>query len=136
MNDLSWILYLADVLPSLSRAIGVMCFMGLLVTGVLYLLGLTDFFGDAKYSDDFLKVPYNNLATLAIRFRKFGILIVLLLALTIGVKLFPSDKETYYAIAVSEVGEEVLKSKTTDKAMKALDSWLDKQLDDEETTTK
>lgn len=39
----------------------------------------------------------------------------------------PSSK-TIYAIAASEMGEEVLASPTADKAHKALDAWLDDQI--------
>ncbi len=38
------------------------------------------------------------------------------------------SKETVYAIAASEMGEELLKTPTAAKATKALDAWLDKQI--------
>lgn len=42
--------------------------------------------------------------------------------------VFVPQKNTVYAIAASEVGEEVLKSETADKAMTALNAWLDRQI--------
>lgn len=38
------------------------------------------------------------------------------------------SKNTMYAIAASEIGEDVIKSQTASKAFRAFDAWLDKQL--------
>ena len=44
------------------------------------------------------------------------------------VSLAVPSKDTVYAIAASEVGEEIVKSETAGKAVKALNAWLDKQI--------
>lgn len=53
-----------------------------------------------------------------------------LAACVLTVVVVPSS-DTVYAIAASEMGERVLSSPTAGKALKALDHWLDRQIDDE-----
>lgn len=105
MNSLSWMLYLAEVSHSLSVA----AMIGAFVSGLAIMFHGTS---SATYGDEFL--VHRPLAWTCVA------------ALLIACAL-PS-KETVYAIAASETGEQALKSKTATKAIQALDAWLDKQI--------
>lgn len=133
MNDLSWIIFWADVAPQISNAICYIAFLLMIITGFIAIIGLSDSFGDARYNSD--NQPENSDARLAIRCRKLWFLPVLFLTLWVSSFMVPSDKETYYAIAASEVGEEILKTPEVGKARQALNNWLDEQITDEKETT-
>lgn len=93
MNTLSWFLYLADVLPSLSGALGVASVLILVVGGI----GVCDL----SYVKD--------CATEKAYIRGYMKTVPLMLFLLFLSFLIPS-KDTIYMIAVSEVGEEALKT--------------------------
>ena len=132
MNALSWLLIWADVLPGLSTALCIAAWMLFIPIAALMFFASVDFFGDAEYNTD--GTARNNGAVIALRIRNSRALrraLVVLPILWLVSFLVPDDKETYYAIAASELGEEVIKSPTAGKAIKALDSWLDKQISPE-----
>ena len=106
MNSLSWMLYLADAGGSLAATF-------LFVGVVMSLLAALWLYG--RVVEDAETFPPKILY--------LGAVSVFLLA-----ALIPS-RDTVYAIAASEMGEEALKSKTATKAMQALDKWLDKQIE-------
>lgn len=125
MNDLSWLLYLADVLPAFSGGVGV---VGALIS-IAALIGLAvniimSIYGEGDASDaEEVKAMSQKLAF-------FRWLFPCALLLSLSTNLVPS-KETFYAIAVSEMGEELLKSPEIGKARKALNNWLDDQLEEQ-----
>jgi hypothetical protein len=128
MNNLSWLLYLADVLPKFHYSLFIMSIIAAVGTTFFFFLGSTNCFGDLR--DDHPTV---------LRLRKLYWGPPFFIALALLSALIPSNRNTYYAIAASELGEQVLKSPTTNKTIKALDTWLDKQINtygDEEKTTK
>ncbi len=105
MNSLSWIIYLAGVSQSISVLLGfaaVLTLFGLVFFGIVY-----------EFSNDFMLAA-----------RKW---IFIAAGCAIVAALIPS-KESIYAIAASEYGEEVLKTPEASKARKALNSWLDAQI--------
>jgi hypothetical protein len=55
---------------------------------------------------------------------------IVFLSSSLTASIIPS-KETVYAIAASEMGENVLNTQTGDKAVKALNAWLDRQITQE-----
>ena len=114
MNDLSWLLYLANV----SGNIGVTMAFVLFVGGFITFCATIGFFasGAHEYEDD--RKPFIK------GFKWLGV--VMTVAAIVGV-LTPS-RNTVYAIAASEMGERVLETETAGKAFKALDAWLDRQL--------
>jgi hypothetical protein len=59
------------------------------------------------------------------KYLKWNLVPVLLIAVSV---LIPS-KDTMYAIAASELGEEVVKSAIGQKSIKALEQWIDSQLE-------
>lgn len=116
MNDLSWFLYLAGALPQLSTAIAIVSALAALFFAILFFIYL------CEKEDD----PDSNVAKLLEPYRHVWWVCAIVFTMTF---LVPS-KETFYAIAASEMGEEVLNSKIGTKAQRALESWLDKQMGD------
>ena len=140
MNQLSWLLYIANVSGTLSAVtawLAILCLIGgaacLLVWvgnkdcaleqyqtrdrefGQPYLHTRT--IEDLKEGKDFLKTVKQIWKTL---FTASTMLLVL--------TIITPRAETVYAIAASEMGEQILKTPTASKAAKALESWLDKQI--------
>ena len=115
MNNLSFLLYLADVAGSINSFLvmtAIICFFSILL-GIL--IGFAR--KDTNETEDFWKNWKKAMFTLPSIF---------FVSLLLGV-LVPS-KQTVYAIVVSEMGEEVLDSPTANKAIKGLDAWLDNQI--------
>lgn len=112
MNSLSWMLYLADA----ANGVGVLfAFLGSVGLTATSFFGCGFYFGDGNHA-------------LAKTVLKWGYSISIPALFVYA--LIPS-KTTIYAIAASEMGEEVIKSPTAGKAMKALDAWLDRQIEGE-----
>lgn len=119
VNNLSWLIYAANVSGNLGGTLiglSVLCAAGALASGI-------GRFAPEGWSE--------NKETCAARqaswggfFKRFiSGLIALMLAL-----VFVPSQDTVYAIAASEVGEDVLASPTGSRAVKALDAWLDRQI--------
>lgn len=124
MNDLSWMLYFASVVPQVSTAICVFSVLMFLITAPLFLMGV----GEVEWfpRDEEANYRVNK------RLRKILPLLIVFPLLWFSTFLVPGDKETFYAIAASEMGEEVLKTPEVGKARQALNKWLDEQLSTEE----
>ena len=116
MNQLSWILYWADVLPSVACTIGLFSSFALLASVVGTALYITEGFGDwadycPKYSRNFRFFPHT---------------LFLSVVFLIGSNLVP-DKDTFYMIAASEVGEQALQTPEITKIRAVINKWLDEQ---------
>lgn len=150
MNELSWLLYVADLSESLSTAFGWFTFLTL-----LFILASFAFFAaqweevvdrskalanrkeatkwDDGVTDDKLDQyiidaeTHRNKAVRGVKIRTFVALAVGAIFWTTAVAL--PAKDTVLAIAASEMGERALNTPTAGKAFKALDAWLDKQID-------
>jgi Na+/melibiose symporter-like transporter len=100
MNNLSWFLYFADVLPYLSRAIGIISLLSIWVIGMVIVYVIVE----DKYP------------------RIFGqkvVIFITILVVFFGISsLFIPSKQTIYLIAASEIGETVVK---TPEAQEMLD---------------
>lgn len=118
MNDLSWMLYWADVAGGVGGFLGV-------VGGFVLICSTVAFLPLSVHREDMCEETYDNGIGLAIR----GVVIGLI-AVTIA--LFVPAKSTIYAIAASEMGEEALNTETGGKAVKALNAWLDRQIEGED----
>lgn len=115
MNELSWLLYFADV-SNETNGVCAFVFVGGTIALAAYGLGkaiVLGEYGGEPVTPSLIQV-----------FKKVWLPIVI--AGVVGV-VTPS-RETIYAIAASQMGEHVLKSATAGKAVKALDAWLDKQI--------
>jgi len=119
MNSLSWLLYTADVVGGLGSFLSLIAF----VSGIGSCTSLLIFLPMAEHnaSDQAFANNRKILKAMVITF-----LVTALINTTI-----PS-KETVYAIAASEMGEKALSTPTASKAMKALNHWLDKQVEETE----
>lgn len=115
MNSLSWMIYLADVAESVSITLGMITAVSI-AGGLICLI----VYG-VSHDKDMAKSPLTGVRTIA-----FWLLGAALAALLINAPI-PSA-ETVYAIAASEMGEQVISSPTAGKAIKALDAWLDRQI--------
>ena len=117
MNQLSWIIYFAGVSESLSGFLtffGFIFFFGPLVLALIAHL---------RFDDDEISLDRETPVNWRGKILSLGIVFFLL-----GNMMPPRD--TVYAIAASEVGERVLQSPTGNKAVAALNAWLDKQIQD------
>lgn len=104
MNSLSWLIYFADIVSNIQ---GVLVTLAILF-GAGYIVSLIVAVLEG------LKRPKHWFVTVAI-------------VLGFCAAILPSSK-TVYAIAASELGEQVLVSNTGKKAVAALEAWLDAQV--------
>jgi len=117
MNSLSWLLYAADVFGSVNNSAGILVLVSAFVALVSAFVFLPML--DCGATDEQLGANRKILKTS----------IIVFLSMLCVKAIFPSEN-TIYAIAASEMGEKALATPTATKAMKALDHWLDKQIDD------
>lgn len=118
MNQLSWLIYFAGVSQSLSTffiLFGVIFFFGPLLLALIMHLHTTPS-GDITIDSE-TPVLWRG------KILAFGLFLMM------AGNLMP-PRDTVYAIAASEVGERVLHSETGNKAVMALNAWLDKQISD------
>jgi len=117
MNTLSWLIYAAGISGNLAgyAMFGV-------IACVIWFVGLQM---AAQHAADFHKDADATLRRrLSMKSFPFAV------AFAIISSVIPS-KETVYAIAASEMGERAIATPTGGKAVKALNAWLDKQIEDE-----
>jgi hypothetical protein len=119
MNDLSWIIYLADVADNLDWLLFWMGLIGLLGLIISALIWMND--GDNWPTANRQRTMYYFFTPMFF----FGAIVG---------AIIPA-KETLYAIAASELGEEIVRSPTAGKAVAALNSWLDRQIAGEPVPT-
>jgi len=134
MNTLSWLIYAAGVAENFHDTRGFAVFFGTLCTISLCVGAYVPIWNWAgrmkdhqRYPSLYPNPPGDNPGRIngMIRAAKMiGFSVIALMAAGVVVP----QKETVYAIAASEVGEEVIKSETAGKAMRALNAWLDDQI--------
>lgn len=134
MNSLSWLIYAADV----SQSIDVVTILGSVGAGALVGASLYTDTSERRAWDHQLNENrrYPSLyakpegerpgTTQPLAGLRRNALIAIAAMVSVNI-VFPSAP-TLYAIAASEVGEQVIKSPTATKAVKALDAWLDQQI--------
>jgi len=115
MNSLSWAIYAADLCQS-AGVCGTLVFMGAGGAGLIAAIG-------AAIDDP---SGFNTRRGWGAG-KRFFITAILAAIITVPI---PS-KETVYAIIASEYGEQLLHTQTASKAKKALDAWLDKQVENQ-----
>ena len=92
MNDLSWFLYLAEVIPNVGAAAGIYIF----VVGTFGSIGIVIWFVLSNIEDEIQTPPIK--------------IHIIMLALVVLVAIIIPSKETIYLIAGSEAGEAVVTS--------------------------
>lgn len=132
MNSVSWFLYLADVAGSLKETIIPLGGIILFASVPLTICGIAIHAGNHSWvpqaDKDLWEARRKNCAKLARTMVPVG------LALLIFAALIPS-KSTMFAIAASQVGEQVVQSEQVQgiasDATKALHQWIKKQIEPE-----
>lgn len=107
MNDLSLFLYAAGVIGNVTVLLGIS--LSVLAFGFF---GLLMYYGIEKGT----LCPH------------WGKLTAAIFVLSLVTTLIPS-KNTMYAIAASQMGEQAVKSQIGQKTLGALEAWLDKQIE-------
>lgn len=115
MNQLSWMIYLASVLDSTSIVLAIILICLLIAAGIWAVAMIPMSIESAE--------PETWTA-----WKKIGKFIFIPLIILCPFLIFIPNKDTIYAIAASQAGEQVVKSPLGQKAEKALESWLDKQI--------
>lgn len=115
MNSLSWMIYLADVADSVSNTLAIVT-VASVIGCVSSIIGFA-----ASHDRVWAEEPKKSLRNAALWFGGM-VIVARLLAAPIP------TSATIYAIAASEMGEQVIKTPTGGKAIKALDAWLDRQI--------
>lgn len=123
MNNLSWFIYLADVLSDLDGVFFFFATVSGLFGGVaVFVTCMIAIEGYGDEQDMWLR-----------RMTTASVSLVITMIVSIIISVIIPSKTTFYAIAASEMGEQLIKTPTANKAMKALDAWLDKQIDETKT---
>lgn len=126
MNQVSWLIYFAGVSGNLGD---LLVFLGIvaLCAGVAFLvISFCDMDNINRWADDEEKNKWMNVAKkrrgVAIFYGCFVSGFFWILA------AFTPSQNTVLAIAASQVGEQILQSKTVNLAEQALDAWLKRQI--------
>lgn len=117
MNRLSWMIYLADVCSNIGFPAGVFSILGVIAGVVSTIIKAISKAGESE--DD--KIAY----AVSTSIQRCAMPVAII---SIALSILAPSKDTVYAIAASEMGEEVLKSPEVSKARQALSAWLDKQI--------
>ncbi len=122
MNTLSWFLYFADILVNIASSLVFLgfCFGGAYIGWVIH----TTISNES--AEDLARI-YGREVKEKKAYPKLT-LVVLSACCFLTANLLPS-KNTMYAIAASELGEEAAKSAIGQKSLKAIEQWIDKQLE-------
>lgn len=116
MNDISILLYLADISGTL-KVMGIMFgMMMLLLAGALY----GPVASECPVSEEEV-------------WRSRGVKCLWGAAVLFLVGALMPSSDTMYMIIGAEVGEEVLESETSNKALQAVNAWLDRQIEGEQS---
>lgn len=136
MNELSWIIYAADVAGRAGWLLGLTGFACLIGGGFAwsFAVGLN---GEARsYERRAANRPDDKDYPISAADCRSGErtarriawpVSICAVVFLIGGVMTPS-RDTLYAIAASEIGESVLNSETGGKAVEALNAWLDRQI--------
>lgn len=123
MNSLSWLLYVADVLPTISGVLSFFCALSMLASTVAYFITMA-YVAEVHGEEKEVVIKANKITGRISLCSLFALLIALLI---------PS-KETFYLIARSEAGEHIVESPRANELMNKINKVIDIQL--EQLTTK
>lgn len=126
MNNLSWLIYLADLTGSISTLLGFIGVVLIAISVVLIIYG-------ASMKDHMHQENTEWKRGHEIQVKALKKLVPLAFFSFFLSTVLPSSN-TVYAIAASETGEEVLDSETGGLAVEALNSWLHEQIDPDKET--
>jgi hypothetical protein len=115
MNSVSWFIYIAQVSESIGSLFRVLGGLGIILCVLFTMISTISASVDA---DEF--VPRASPARY-----------IAISAALLAVGCLMPERNTMYAIAASEVGEQVVKSEIASDATKALHQWIKKQIEPE-----
>ncbi len=116
LNDLSWFLYLADVLPRFADAWRGFCMVAGIITVIMAFIHTCVYFEQSKGSRQGLH-PWIGWAALVF------------IAFTSTFSFIIPSKDTFYLIAGSEAGEIAVESERGQELMNKVNAVLDAQLE-------
>ena len=125
MNQVSWLIYLANVAGNMG---GFFIFLGIIlaIVSIVYFISAFNFLSNiSRWDENEGKIAAFKTFRNYRRISVFNI--VLAAVLWFCAALVPSSN-TVLAIAASQFGEQLLKTKTVTLAEQALNSWLQKQI--------
>lgn len=131
MNELSWLIYAADVTGTLKGVSAAAIGVAALTCGGAYLSRA--FNGDmsrlfADSSSESLRAESQRYLSRRDAANKIFRPALIVAAVASLFFVFSPSSSTLYAIAASEMGERVIASETAGKAVQALNAWLDRQI--------
>lgn len=104
MNTLSWFIYWADVIPSFAQGFSILSIFSFIISVFIN--------------------AYQLIGNSCKKYMWISFLCAFMLLLS----SFMPSKNTLYAIAASEMGEDVYKSEQGQKIVKQLSDWVEAQL--------
>lgn len=119
MNNLSLLIYLADVAGDLNSFFVGTTFISIVVFLIVLVAAIP--MAEEHTSKDEWEL-----------WRKWFLGVPIVFCVSFILSALTPSQETVYAIAASEMGEELVQSETGGKAVDALNSWLDSQIEEEE----
>lgn len=126
MNQLSWLLYIGDVLGNIGPTFVILSFLSAI--GVIFYVVAYCTTGDNLSNYEWDKDKTARLTKDRRVAKGYATLCLSLMFVFALIATFCPSKDTVYAIAASQVGEQILKTPLANKAEKALEGWLDKQI--------
>lgn len=123
MNNLSWFLYFADVLPGLFVPVFVVLSLALGAGALCGFIGFMSFHADGSAVG---KATYDHVAKYAGKLIFFWVVLLLIVSLT-------PQKETFYLIAGSELGEQVVKTPEAQEILNDIRKVIKQQIKAEKT---
>lgn len=119
MNNLSWIIYLGNLLGNLQNALMAINILGTIGIGIILMFLLLNY----DTSDELLASLYGKLSFVCL-YLVYGVMF-----LTITLIFFPSPK-TFYMIAASEVAEKMVTQPETKEMLLDLKELIQENLKD------
>lgn len=134
MNELSWLIYAADVAGSVKGLAAASVIVSGIAVPALGIAGLAaaEFENtEKKYRGTSLHEEEKESGYRSIKNKVWSMIkpAIVTCIVSCSILAVTPSQNTIYAIAASEVGERVITSETGGKAVKALNAWLDKQVD-------
>ena len=123
MNTLSILLYAAHVSGSVNTFA---CLSFFLCLGAITILSLVWIMQDTQYDDKQDKYVRKEPPSPVMRHLLSGMIVAAFVATVVP------GRDTVYAVAASQMGEQLLKTKVANKAEQALEAWLDRQIKGDE----
>lgn len=126
MNQVSWLIYLADVVGNMGsflKCVGVAC----VLAGIAFFICAIGFMTETSRWD------YSDEKTAALKLfraqRRTSVVCATFAFFFWFCSALTPSQNTVLAIAASQVGEQILQTKTATLAEQALNSWLQKQIE-------